>query len=58
MVRNDAKRLELSNDRVMRLDKERLQRRIRLGEMSVLEFWKKIVVPDGHGAPGHVMKLA
>ncbi len=44
MVQANAATTELSNDRVMKLDEERLARRLRMSEMAVQKFWKKLPI--------------
>ncbi len=59
MVRLDAANTALSNDRDMRLGKERLAWRIRISEMSTQKFWKELFIPKGIDKPGqYIMRTA
>ena len=57
-VKEKASNTELSNDRIMRLGEERLQVRIKMKEMSVLQWWKDIKEPEGVPYYRHTMRLA
>ena len=46
LIKLDAKKEVLSNDKVMRLGKERLQARVKIAEISTKKFWEKeLVIP-------------
>jgi hypothetical protein len=52
MVRFDAVRTDLSNNRVMRLGKERLAWCIKITEVSTQKFWKELSIPKRIQKPG------
>ena len=45
MIKVEAKREVMSNDKIMRLDKEQLQLRIKIAQMPTKTFWEELVVP-------------
>ncbi len=59
MIRVDVGKAELSNDRVMKLGKERLQIRIRLMAMLVQKFWnEEMTYPKGVAPHKYLVWLA
>ena len=48
MIKLEANRGVLSNDKVIRLGEERLQLRIKIAKMSTKKFWEKELVIPGN----------
>jgi len=58
-VKLEAKREELSNDRVMRLGDDRLELRVKIAEISTKKFWDKdLKIPNGKKQHKFIMKTA
>ena len=56
MVIEEAKAVELSNDRIMRLGEERLELHVKLAQISRAVFWKdEIAIPERVLPYQHVM---
>ena len=59
VVREEAGKTELSNDKVMRLGEEKLDCRMKIAEMSTKKFWEKdLVIPEGRSQAQFIMNTA
>ena len=59
LIKLDAKREVLSNDKVMRLGKERLQARVKIAEIATKKLWEKeLVIPAGSRPYNVIMRAA